>query len=40
MERGCAQGQGFFFSRPVPADEILAIHRRATLHVVEGGGAG
>ncbi len=36
MERGCERGQGFFFSRPVPPDEILAIHRRAALHVVEG----
>jgi diguanylate cyclase (GGDEF)-like protein/PAS domain S-box-containing protein len=40
LERGCERGQGFFFSRPVPADEIVAIHRRATLHVVEGGAAG
>jgi diguanylate cyclase (GGDEF)-like protein/PAS domain S-box-containing protein len=40
MERGCLLGQGFFFSRPVPADEIVAIHRRASLHVVEGGAAG
>jgi EAL domain-containing protein (putative c-di-GMP-specific phosphodiesterase class I) len=36
MARGCEHGQGFFFSRPVPPDEILAIHRRAALHVVEG----
>jgi diguanylate cyclase (GGDEF)-like protein/PAS domain S-box-containing protein len=36
-DRGCAQGQGYFFSRPVPADEILAIHRRASLTVVERG---
>jgi diguanylate cyclase (GGDEF)-like protein len=40
LERGCERGQGFFFSRPVPADEIVAIHRRAALHVVEGGAAG
>ena len=40
VERGCERGQGFYFSRPVPADEIVAIHRRATLHVVEGGAAG
>jgi len=40
MARGCERGQGFFFSRPVPADEIVAIHRRASLHVVEGGAAG
>jgi diguanylate cyclase (GGDEF)-like protein/PAS domain S-box-containing protein len=39
LERGCPHGQGFFFSRPVPADEIVAIHRRASLHVVEGGAA-
>jgi diguanylate cyclase (GGDEF)-like protein/PAS domain S-box-containing protein len=37
VERGCERGQGYFFSRPVPADEILAIHRRAALRVVEGG---
>jgi EAL domain-containing protein (putative c-di-GMP-specific phosphodiesterase class I) len=36
-ERGCALGQGFFFSRPVAAEEILAIHRRAGLQVLEGG---
>jgi diguanylate cyclase (GGDEF)-like protein/PAS domain S-box-containing protein len=40
MARGCEHGQGFFFSRPVPPAEILAIHRRAALHVVEGGSAG
>jgi diguanylate cyclase (GGDEF)-like protein/PAS domain S-box-containing protein len=40
MARGCERGQGFFFSRPVPATEILAIHRRAALRVVEGGAAG
>jgi diguanylate cyclase (GGDEF)-like protein/PAS domain S-box-containing protein len=40
LARGCERGQGYFFSRPVPADEILAIHRRSQLHVVEGGAAG
>jgi len=39
VERGCERGQGYVFSRPVAADEILAIHRRAALHVVEGGAA-
>ena len=35
VERGCTRGQGFLFSRPVPAEEIVAIHRRASLHLVE-----
>jgi diguanylate cyclase (GGDEF)-like protein/PAS domain S-box-containing protein len=38
-DRGCAQGQGYYFSRPVPPGEILALHRRAALMVVEGGSA-
>ena len=37
VDRGCTRGQGYFFSRPVPAEEIVAIHRRAGLRVVEGG---
>jgi len=35
-DRGCTLGQGFHFSRPVPADEILAMYRRAGLEVLEG----
>jgi hypothetical protein len=30
-------GQGFLFSRPVPPEEILAMHRRSGLTVVDGG---
>jgi EAL domain-containing protein (putative c-di-GMP-specific phosphodiesterase class I) len=37
VDRGCALGQGYYFSRPVPGAEILALHRRASLTVVEGG---
>jgi EAL domain-containing protein (putative c-di-GMP-specific phosphodiesterase class I) len=39
-DRGCPLGQGFLFSKPVPASEILALHRRAELHVLDGGAAG
>jgi EAL domain-containing protein (putative c-di-GMP-specific phosphodiesterase class I) len=36
-DRGCAQGQGYYFSRPVAGAEILALHRRAALTVVDRG---
>jgi hypothetical protein len=29
---------GVYFSKPVPAEDILAIHRRATLTVADGSG--
>jgi EAL domain-containing protein (putative c-di-GMP-specific phosphodiesterase class I) len=36
LERGCKLGQGFYFARPMPAEDILAMHRRAGLQVVHG----
>jgi diguanylate cyclase (GGDEF)-like protein/PAS domain S-box-containing protein len=36
MDRGCRHGQGYLFSRPVPPEEILAMHRRSALSVVSG----
>ncbi len=39
VNHGCEQGQGYYFSRPVPATEILALHRRASLTVIESPGA-
>ncbi len=35
-DRGCPMGQGYYFSKPVPADDILALHRRAGLAVIDG----
>jgi EAL domain-containing protein (putative c-di-GMP-specific phosphodiesterase class I) len=39
-DRGCAIGQGYLFSPPMPAEQILAMHRRSGLRVVEDGAAG
>jgi EAL domain-containing protein (putative c-di-GMP-specific phosphodiesterase class I) len=36
LDRGCPLGQGYLFSRPVPADDLLAFHRRSELQVIEG----
>ncbi len=37
VERGCRLGQGYFFGRPVTAEDILARHRRTTMAAVPGG---
>jgi len=34
-DRGCPFGQGYFFSRPIPAEEITAMYRRRGLRLVE-----
>ncbi len=39
-DRGCTLGQGFHFSRPVPAAEILAMYRRSSIRLVEGEATG
>ena len=36
VERGCQLGQGFYFARPMPAQDILAMHRRAGMQVIQG----
>ncbi|HEX9123399.1 MAG TPA: EAL domain-containing protein [Actinomycetota bacterium] len=40
VDHGCTLGQGFFFSRPVPAEDILARHRRSGMRLVETPAAG
>jgi diguanylate cyclase (GGDEF)-like protein len=35
-DRGCPLGQGFYFSKPVPPEDILAMHRRSSIHVADG----
>ena len=36
--RGCPLGQGFYFSKPVPPGDILAMHRRSSIHLVDDAG--
>ncbi len=36
LDHGCELGQGYLFSRPVPPEEVLAMHRRSALTVVDG----
>ncbi len=38
VDRGCPRGQGFYFSRPVPPEDILAMHRRSSIRVMDGTG--
>ena len=35
-DRGCEVGQGYYFARPAPPEDILALSRHAGLHVVDG----
>jgi diguanylate cyclase (GGDEF)-like protein/PAS domain S-box-containing protein len=37
-DRGCPLGQGFYFSKPVPPEDILAMHRRSAIRVADGAG--
>jgi EAL domain-containing protein (putative c-di-GMP-specific phosphodiesterase class I) len=39
VDRGCRLGQGYHFSRPVPASDITALYLRSGLSVVDGGRA-
>jgi diguanylate cyclase (GGDEF)-like protein/PAS domain S-box-containing protein len=35
-DRGCPLGQGFYFSKPVPPADILAMHRRSSIRLADG----
>ena len=34
-ERGCSLGQGFYFSKPVPGDQIVERHRSGSIAATE-----
>jgi EAL domain-containing protein (putative c-di-GMP-specific phosphodiesterase class I) len=36
VDRGCTLGQGFYFCKPVPALDILAMCRRSSMRVIDG----
>jgi len=38
VEQGCRLGQGFYFCRPAPAEDILARYRRSGFSLIESAG--
>jgi len=37
-DHSCLLGQGFYFSKPVPPADILAMHRRSSIRLLDGTG--
>jgi EAL domain-containing protein (putative c-di-GMP-specific phosphodiesterase class I) len=35
VDQGCRLGQGFYFCRPAPAEDILARYRRSGFSLIE-----